>query len=251
MTSPNQLSFLPEDYLERKARRRANAICATLFVVVMAAIGSAFTLSDRSLRDIEAQRNKVEAEYTEAAKRIKEVQSMKDKQQRMARQAELTDSLLERVPRSYLLAEVTNSMPTGVSLLDFGLESRARSVPVIAPTTKFGEKKAKRKSAEKKNEEPTAPPPKQYDVTMRITGIAANDVQVAQFITRLNTSILMRDVNLLISDEFQPARNKAGESTGDKVRRFQIEMSLRPDAEVTATTANLERTRTAAVELSE
>ena len=34
MGAPNELSFLPDDYLERKARRRANAICAVLFFIV-------------------------------------------------------------------------------------------------------------------------------------------------------------------------------------------------------------------------
>ena len=47
--SPNELSFLPDDYLERKAQRRTNAICAVLFLVVMCAIGSAFTYTERSV----------------------------------------------------------------------------------------------------------------------------------------------------------------------------------------------------------
>jgi hypothetical protein len=37
MAAPNELSFLPDDYLERKARRRANALCASLSVIVMGA----------------------------------------------------------------------------------------------------------------------------------------------------------------------------------------------------------------------
>lgn len=246
MTSPNQLSFLPEGYLERKARRRANVVCAALFVVVVTAIGSAFTLSDRRLREIEVRRDAADAEYTQAAKRIKEVQNMKDKQQRMARQAELTDSLLERVPRSYLLAEVTNFMPGGISLLDLSLESRVRAAPVVKP--QFEAKKAKKPADAAAAAAAAAPPPvKRYDVTMKITGIADNDVQVAQFISKLNGSTLLRDVNLVISDEFQQVRDGSGEKTGDKLRRFQIEMALRPDAEVRNTT---EATRTAAVELS-
>ena len=37
MSAPNQLSFLPDDYLARKAQRRANLICATLFIVAAVA----------------------------------------------------------------------------------------------------------------------------------------------------------------------------------------------------------------------
>ncbi len=248
MASPNQLSFLPEDYLERKARRRSNVICASLFVVVMGAIGSAFTLSDRGLREMEKQRTEVEQKYTLAAQRIKEVSSMKDKQQRMARQAELTDSLLERVPRSYLLAEITNSMPVGVSLLEVSLDSKLKAAPKVDPSkTQFEEKKkaAKKKDPKAVPEEPEVKP-KVYDVALKITGIADNDVQVAQFITKLNGSPLLKDVNLVISDEFQQTRAGSSEKMGDKMRRFQIDMALRPDAEVKPGT---EKTKTAAVEL--
>jgi Tfp pilus assembly protein PilN len=247
MASPNQLSFLPEDYLERKARRRSNVICAGLFIVVMGAIGSAFTMSDRGLRDIEKQRAEIDAKYAQAAQRIKEVQSMKGKQQRMARQAELTDSLLERVPRSYLLAEITNSMPNGVSLLDLALDSKVKAVKAEPAKTQFEKKKAAARKKDAKAEVQEAQPaPRVYDVTLRITGIADNDVQVAQFITRLNTSSLLRDVNLLISDEYQQVRTQTGEKTGDKLRRFQIDMALRADAEVKP---GAEHTKTAAIEL--
>jgi Tfp pilus assembly protein PilN len=241
MTSPNQLSFLPEDYMERKARRRSNIICAGLFVVVMAAIGSAFTLSDRGLRDLSKRRAGVESEYKLAARRISEVQSMKEKQQHMARQADLTDSLLERVPRSYLLAEITNSMPNGISLLDLSLETKIKVV-AVAPKTQFAKKKLKAKE-----EADDAPPPlKQVDVTLKVTGIADNDVEVAQFISKLNSSSLLKDVNLVISDEYRPTQ-VPGDKAGDKMRRFQIEMTLRPDAEVQP---SAQQTRTAAVELN-
>jgi hypothetical protein len=47
MAAPNELSFLPDDYLERKGRRRANALCADLSVIVMGAIESAIYLTER------------------------------------------------------------------------------------------------------------------------------------------------------------------------------------------------------------
>src|SRR5688572_15974233 len=121
--APNELSFLPDDYLERKARRRTNAICAVLFCVVISAIGGAFTVTERSMREIEDQYSAVQQSYTDAAKRIEQVQQMQEKQRTMAQQAELTAGLLEKVPRSFVLAELTNGMPTGVSLLDLRLES--------------------------------------------------------------------------------------------------------------------------------
>src|SRR3982751_1189733 len=115
MTSPNQLSFLPDDYLERKAQRRTNVICAMLFVIVLAAIAGAFTVTERSNHAVERQHADIERAYAEAAKRLEQVNEMQEKQKRMAHQAELTASLLEKVPLSHVLAEVTNALPTGVS----------------------------------------------------------------------------------------------------------------------------------------
>src|SRR4030095_1547056 len=116
MAAPNELSFLPDDYLERKAQRRTNAICAILFLVVMVVIGTTFTLTERSTRDVEREHEQIEKEYTQAAKRIELMNQLHEKQRQMAQQAELAASLLERVPRSNLLADLTNALPPGVSL---------------------------------------------------------------------------------------------------------------------------------------
>src|SRR5436309_16139947 len=98
MAAPNELSFLPDDYLERKQRRRTNAICAVLFCIVISSIGGAFTVTERSMREIEKQASDIDLQYTSAAKRIEQYQQMEEKQQTMQHQAELTASLLEKVP---------------------------------------------------------------------------------------------------------------------------------------------------------
>src|SRR5438552_17255912 len=133
MSSPNQLSFLPDDYLERKTQRRTNVICAVLFVIVLVMIALAFTITERSIRTVEKQHAEVEKQYAEAARRLEQVKQMQEKQRTMAHQAELTASLLEKVPRSFLLAELTNSLPAGVSLLDMQMESRKRTAPPPPP----------------------------------------------------------------------------------------------------------------------
>src|SRR3954470_8223384 len=134
MSSPNELSFLPDDYLERKAQRRTNAICAGLFLVTLTAIGGTFHFSERSNRDVDKTYDVKLREFTAEAKRIQQAEQMQEKQRTMARQAELAASLLEKVPRSFILADITNAMPRGVSLMDFSLDSkRKNSPPPTAP----------------------------------------------------------------------------------------------------------------------
>jgi Tfp pilus assembly protein PilN len=235
MAAPNELSFLPDDYLERKARRRTNAICAGLFTVVLCGLGGTFTMQEKSNREIDKQYGDVVQQFTDAAKKIEQVQQMQEKQRTMAHQAELTAGLLEKVPRSYLLAEITNDMPPGVSLLDFALEAKV-STTVNSPAAKtaFDQRKAELEAANGGTKSlaamaAAATKPRIYDVTMRATGIATTDVQVAQFISKLNKSELLSEVNLVISDEFMQDNHK--------LRRFQIEMTLDPTAHVGADAA--------------
>jgi Tfp pilus assembly protein PilN len=193
------------------------------------------------MKQIEAQHTAVEQEYTEAAKRIETVQRMQDKQRTMAHQAELTASLLEKVPRSFLLADITNSMPSGVSLLDFTMDTKAEMIPVKVP-----ERRSNTIGAPADGAPNTPPPPPQmqqvYSVFMKMTGIASTDVQVAQFITKLNQSRLLKDVNLVISDEHV--------QDNEKMRRFQIEATLDPKAEILPG-EKAAPTRTVSVELEE
>jgi len=241
MGSPNQLSFLPDDYLERKAARRTNAICAVLFLLVIGGVGSAFTISENATKTIDKQYNKIEEQYVSESKRILQVQQMHEKQQRMARQAELTASLLEKVRRSDILAEVTNCMSPGVSLMEFNLESkpRVKAGASAAPTlTAYEMKKLARESANKPKEEAPAEA-KEFDVFMKVTGTAYNDGQVSQYIARLNASKILKDVNLSVTEEFVLG--------DDKLRKFQIEMMLDPRADLT----NVSKGETAGVNVEE
>src|SRR5436309_15856953 len=150
MASPNQLSFLPEDYMEKKLRRRTNAIMGTLFLVVVSAIGGTLFWKEQMTRDLMKQKTALDSKMGDAARPIEQFKAMQDKQRMLAHQAELTASLLERVPRSYLLAEITNGIPGGVSLLDFQMDSRIRVTPTLAtPKTAFEQRRAEVDSSAK------------------------------------------------------------------------------------------------------
>jgi Tfp pilus assembly protein PilN len=224
MSAPSELSFLPDDYLERKAQRRTNFICAVLFLFVVGGIGGAFAVSEQGRRQLHEEQRSVDRQYAEAAKPLEQFRQMQEKQRKMAHQAELSASLLEKVPRSYVLAEITNSLPSGLSLTDLTLDSKARQTVALAaaPKTAYEARKAEREKKLKGEQEAAAP--KQYDVYLKLAGVAGTDVQVAQLISRLSRSRLFKDVNLMISEEHI--------QKDVKLRRFQIELMLDPSAEV-------------------
>jgi len=225
MNAPNQLSFLPDDYLVRKAQHRTNLICATLFVVMISAIAVAFTTAERGLRDAERRHAAIDQQYTDAARRIAEMKQLQDRQKVLARQADLAASLLDRVPRSYMLAEITNKLPGGVSLRDMelGRKKKLATNAAVDKKTAFARKKTAKPGATAK-ELQLPPPPEQFDSLIKLTGIAANDAQVAMFVTNLTESNLFTDVNLLLSAQL--------ERTEGDLRKFNLEMQLSPTADI-------------------
>ena len=217
MSSPNQVSFLPEDYLDRKIQKRTSLICASLFAVVIAAVGVAFAMTERSVKAVQLEHNNVDRQFLEAAIPIERFHKMQEQRVKMELRAALSASLIEKAPRSYLLAEITKSLPAHVSLLDFALDCRPRPVPQppVSPNT-FEIKKPDAKNTG----------PRYYDVSFKLTGTAENDMQVAAFMNQLARSPLYRDVNLVVSDEYQLSPKDV------KLRKFQIEMNLTPDVEI-------------------
>jgi Tfp pilus assembly protein PilN len=179
------------------------------------------------MKEVEARAAKVDAEFTEAARSIEQVNKMKAQQRKIVHQAELAASLVERVPRSNLLAEFTNSLPAGTSLLDLSMESRVKVVAPPPGSTGPGGKKKQQQAAAAAGAAPATAAPVQFDVYLKLTGIADSDVQVAQFMTKLNACPLVKDVNLVISEPYKQEKKSDRE-----MRRFTIEMLQNPAAEV-------------------
>lgn len=239
MTAPNELSFLPEDYLEQKYTRRANVLCVLLVLAGGGAVAASWNWMRGSNSRIENTFAEVDSKYVDAARKIEQVKKMHEKQRAVVRHAELAASLVEKVPRSNILAEITNGLPTGVSLLDLSMHSLLRQGGAAAPTgNSFQQHKA---ALDGQNAPAPAP---QVDVKIGITGIANDDVQVAQLMSHLSKCPLFQKVNLVISDVYNPGSSEQSKTDkGPKLRKWQIEMMLNPQAEVR------EESKTAAVEL--
>ena len=243
MSAPNELSFLPEDYLEKKITRRANIVSVLLLLLGGGGLAVCYSWTRTESAKVDATFAEVDSRYLDAARKIEQVKKMNDKQRSVFHHAELAASLVEKVPRSNILAEITNSLPTGVSLLDFAMHSSLHVNDAGVPNTAFAQQRAQ---IDAKNSAESAKPP-QHDVKLTITGIARDDVQVAQLMSHLSHSSLFNAVNLVISDTYSEQQQRNDQTKNDKgaqLRRWQIEIMLNPAAEVK------EATRTAAMELN-
>ena len=136
----SNINFVPDDYIQSNESRRANLMCLILFSVVMAALGGSFVTIKIRQRACGAEESLVNAKMTRMEESIKKFEDLQTKRKEMMRTALTTAELLEPVPRSVLLASLTNSLPPGVSLMKLDLmqkEDRSEASPDAAPKTKY------------------------------------------------------------------------------------------------------------------
>lgn len=208
------INLLPEDYLHQRAQMRANVMCAMLFAVVMAGVGGAALVSEQSTRNTTKVRDQVNASYAEAAKLLGQMQQLEAQKRTMITKAETTASLLERVPRSYVLAVVTQALPETASLETFDLTPRIQLTATKAPTSKFDALAAAK------------PVPQAATVVAEVKGYASTDVEVARFIANLMRNPLLSNVDLVFSQE----KKRLPEDM--TVREFCVRMEIRPGVDV-------------------
>jgi Tfp pilus assembly protein PilN len=222
-------SFLPEDYLDQKAERRTNMISLSLFAIVMVAVFAAFLVTNRQWSQVKAARASVNEQYEQAAVQIETLNELEQQKNQMLSKARLAAALVERVPRSILLAELINRMPPRLGLLEFELKSQKVKAVRRAPTRqgatgRIGPSRARtREEAEAMQEDKKIEAPR-YEVSLTLVGIAPTDVEVSQYITELNDYPLLEEVTLEYSEERK--------YDGDKMRQFEITMTLDPRADV-------------------
>lgn len=178
------INLLPDDYLDRRRRQRTNVIGLFLFAAVMAGVAGAYVVSQRNLRQAIAVRDQVEAEYVEAAKMIEQMQQLQVRKNELMAKAKQAAALQERAPRSFVLAVLTNARPRHTSLTSVQL-TLARP-----DDDKFAVASASRSGV--------AP---DWDVRVKVQGLASTDVEVAKFIANLASCPLIRSVDLVYSRE--------------------------------------------------
>ena len=220
-------SFLPEDYLDQKADRRTNVVSLTLFGIVMVAVFAAFLFTNQQWTQVKAAQASINSQYQEAAAQIERLNELERQKNQMLNKAELAAALVERVPRSILLAELINRMPPRLGLLKFDLRSeivKSRQEPGQGRRTgrlKRPKRAKTRAEAAEEQEKIEAP---HYKVSISMVGVAPTDLEVSRYMAELNAYPLIQDVILDYSEE--KTFNE------QSLRQFAIRMTLNPEMDV-------------------
>ena len=212
------INFVPDDYIQNNESRRTNLLYLVLLAVVMAVLGGSFMIIKVRQRAITAKERLVNAKIAEAKESIKQFEELQIKRKKMMKTALTTAGLLEPVPRSVLLASLTNNLPSGVSLLQLKLIQKApKKTKHPLPTTKYEALKTK-KTAEV---QPELSQEKLLETHIDIEGIAPSDLEVAAYMKQLSSSALLNSVALVES--------KQSKYIDSAFRQFKLKAMLRKD----------------------
>lgn len=238
-------SFLPEDYVSRKADNRANILCLGLFAVVMAGVVSAFMVTNRQWEGVKKEQEAINASYEQESKKIAQLKDLESQRTSMIDRGEITTALIERTPRSMLMAQLVTTLPEGITLLNTEVKSKRLAAVVPPPeaqtqtrslssrASKPGTKSSKSsKSAKAEPPPPPRPQAPRFESTLAITGVAGENQQIADYLAALKQSELLEAVELVYIKEAIMADMS--------LRRFQINAKLRVLTSTPAKLATIE-----------
>lgn len=214
------LNFLPGDYVTRRLVRRANLLCLAVAGGSLLAIGLVTGGIYLRMAGIRSMRGLVDQQYAQASRQIEDLKQLENRKQGLLHKVELSTALLERVPRSLLVARLTNCLPAQTSLTSLQMQAEEVDVP-LAPTEAAAGAVA---AADPKAKGAAKPATRKVTrLRFRLDGLAETDVQVAKFMSNLGEDPLFEEVDLQFSEEF-PYKE------GVTMRRFQLALLLSPGA---------------------
>ena len=220
------INFVPDDYVQQRQSSRANFLYLMLLTAMLGAIGVTFGFIKMRQKTVSGELAQLSDRMETAKLQIAQLEELKTKSKTMMKTMVMTAELLEPVPRSVVLASLTNNMPSGVSLVDLDLDTKETTIskPKAKIPEKGGSQYNKKKTAAKDKKADTEVEIK-TETNLQMIGIAPSDIQVASYISRLSGAILFDQVELVESKEL--------EIDGIRFREFKLKAMLKPELVLT------------------
>lgn len=220
------INFVPNDYIQQRQSSRANILYLMLLMAMLGAIGITFGFIKMRQRAVTAEMVSLNDRMSKAKEQIAQLEELKVKGKTMLKTMVMTAELLEPVPRSVILASLTNNLPSGVSLLDFSLVENEIKTAVAAQSRTAAKPANQYQAKTSQTQKPAAEESERRSETkIELMGMAPSDIEVASFIARLSSSLLLDQVELVESKE------RVIEDV--KFREFKLRGMLKPNLTLT------------------
>ena len=214
----NKIDFVPEDYVQLKESHRANFFFLAMVGLITAAVAGTFGIIKVRQEAVAREAMTVDERMGSVQQSIKQLESLQQQRQEMMKTALLAAELIEPVPRSIIAAFLTNALPNNISLTSIRI-MQSKAPQVFVPGVASNQYEAAKAAAEQK-------PQRQNEITtIEIEGLAASDIEVADYIASLSAPVLLENVCLVHS--MQKVLDDVG------YRQFKLTAQLRGNLAVT------------------
>lgn len=217
------INFVPNDYIQQRQSSRANLMYLMLLMAMLGAIGITFGFIKMRQRAVNKEMVALNARMTRATEQIAQLEELKAKGQTMLKTMVMTAELLEPVPRSVILAGLTNNLPSGVSLVEVSLDEK--EFKVAASPSPAGKSKPANQYQAKTAQNKPQETQRRVETNVELAGLAPSDIEVAEYIASLNHSIMLDQVELVESKE------RVMDDV--KFREFKLRAMLKPNLTLT------------------
>ena len=238
------MNLLPDYYVKKRYRSRVDMVCVVLFAIIMMVIIGAEFLSNSQSVKFQSEYAEVNKEFTGTANFLKNnFFQLQGQKQAMLKEAKATAEKEDRVPRSYVLAVVTNACPENVSLSEIILKT-------TDPNKQTGKKIVKRvkSGAKAEKEKPKLP----LVIEVNVRGEAQNDSDFITLFSALKSHPLIKKIEQEYtreegSDSRGTRRSSSGNNGTEKemepLREFAFHMELHNGIDVNEIIHKTKRTK--------
>jgi hypothetical protein len=110
------INLLPDDYAKKQAQFRASVLCVVLFAIIMAGVWWASRVSDEKHDSLREDQLAVNEQYKRTEQVIATMHDLEQRKTLMEKRAKDTSDLMEKLPRSFLMAKASLCCPETIRL---------------------------------------------------------------------------------------------------------------------------------------
>jgi Tfp pilus assembly protein PilN len=193
------INLMPENHIAEQMEKRVFRKCLFLFPIILAGILVAVLAARGSANNTMETLKQAIREQNETIALVGKLQQAQAKWSSQLKRAQDNAALLDGVPRSYILAAITNSLPDHTALTRFEYET---TPPTGGPANYKADAGA---------------------IKVRVLGVAVDNVAIGKFVANLSANNLFTSVDLLSNQE---------DGSNKSLRNFQVVMDLKPAADM-------------------
>lgn len=225
----SQINLLPDYYIKQRFRKRVDLVFVIVFALMIFSIIAADKYSSEDFERITKEDSRVRGQFDEAARTTDEIFNKSIEKMQLQGKAKASISLLQLIPRSYLLAVIANDCPSTVSIVSVDISDKE-----IDPQAGKLRRVTIVNSAE-------PPKPKEKVTFIDIMGTCALDDDASKYVSKLKANPVFKEVSLRYTQEYKGSRKKAKKGSGGKdvdkdlfkpAREFYVKMKVDRTADI-------------------